>query len=443
VFNSIKRAIILAGGRGSRLGGLTSFGPGMRFGNMPKATLPVVGKPNITRIIEQVNKQCGINDFHVSSHYMAGDIISVLERTDFESPDIKIRHCIRDKFENTGRAIKDIIFKEPAYRYLDDYFMVIPGDVSFSNANINDFLVKFNKAASLNLNIVAGMAFVIRPASEMIRQFPSAVINENGVVERIVEPLHSMADVEAMFKNNGFVHPAMQAFWSQTGEMGIPLSTAIWIFNKNVFSEIPEPESRYEHDIGKYILPKLGGRMWGHIFPEAVEGRELLRSFYDLNSPEYFYRAQWSLIRTSHKLIPGIYNPALNSWMEDRVEIRGQVSNSVIANMVNIGRGSRVSHSVIGYGCKIEGDAEIANSVLLPFTYVNVGRSREKVKRISNSIVGGKIRGGTFLDARHIINFAPVINRAFAIPNLDGYVEISDLNINDGDIMFCKGAFKK
>jgi len=447
IMPKINKAVILAGGRGSRLGKITNFSKEMPFGNIHKTTLPIVNRPNIVRTIEQLNRQCGITNFYVSADYMAGDVLSTLEHGKVSS--INIHFIKRDVKENTGTALLNMIKRWYPNDFKDDeYFMVVPGDKSFPQADFGKITNEFLEFAERNPNILAGTGFVIRTADEMIREYPSAVLSENGMIESIADkPTTFDEAAEISVKSK---HPSVRAFSEQTGKIGLPLSTGIWVFNKKVFDVVPRPQEADANDfytLGRYILPKLAGRMWGTVFSEPIENSELFRHYYDIGCPEYFYRANWSFIKTMQRnehQIPGVFTQALRSWMSQTVDLKGKVLDSVIGENVHISKNSKVQRSIIGHGSILDG-VEIRNSIILPYTYINYPkRSKKRISMISNSIVGGKIRGGTFIDYLHLSPFMSVIDKAVVAPNMNGYTNLdTELIIGPDDIELVKNAFKE
>ena len=89
------QAFIFAAGLGTRLRPITD--------TMPKALVPIAGRPLIEHVIECLQSQ-GINDFIVNVHHLAEQVEDYLaERTDFGSLEISDE---RDLLRETGGAIK-------------------------------------------------------------------------------------------------------------------------------------------------------------------------------------------------------------------------------------------------------------------------------------------------------------------------------------------------
>lgn len=90
------KAMIFAAGLGSRLRPLTD--------HMPKALVPVAGKPMLERVILRL-KEAGFNDITVNIHHFGQQIIDFLHANDNFGVDIRISDE-RDMLLDTGGGIK-------------------------------------------------------------------------------------------------------------------------------------------------------------------------------------------------------------------------------------------------------------------------------------------------------------------------------------------------
>ena len=120
-------AIILAGGKGTRLKPLTDY--------IPKPLIPINNKPIIERQIRYLRK-FGVDQIIICTGYKAGQIKDYLEKkTGFGS---KIRFSIESKPLGTGGAIK-----KAAKLIRGDSFLVLNGDV-ITNIDIKKMYKKKN-----------------------------------------------------------------------------------------------------------------------------------------------------------------------------------------------------------------------------------------------------------------------------------------------------------
>ena len=105
------KAVVMAGGAGSRLRPLTI--------NRPKPMIPIVNKPVIGHILDLL-KRHGITDVIVTLQYMAEDIQDYFG--DGQSFGMNIKYSIEETPLGTAGSVKQ------AQEFLDETFMVISGD---------------------------------------------------------------------------------------------------------------------------------------------------------------------------------------------------------------------------------------------------------------------------------------------------------------------------
>jgi D-glycero-alpha-D-manno-heptose 1-phosphate guanylyltransferase len=124
-------AIILAGGKGTRLKSVT--------GDLPKPMVDIGGQPFLYLIMKRLEQQ-GCRHIVLSLCY-AADLI--IERVKKDKPvDIKVDFCVEAEPLGTGGAIK-----LAANMIENDSFVVLNGD-TYSEVNYSD-VVKFSEATDL------------------------------------------------------------------------------------------------------------------------------------------------------------------------------------------------------------------------------------------------------------------------------------------------------
>ena len=128
------QAFIFAAGLGTRLRPITD--------TMPKALVPIAGRPLIEHVIESLQSQ-GVNDFIVNVHHLAEQIEDYLsERSDFSSLAISDE---RDLLRETGGAIKHA---EPLFN--GNPFVVHNVDI-ISNVDLYNLLASHKKTSLATL----------------------------------------------------------------------------------------------------------------------------------------------------------------------------------------------------------------------------------------------------------------------------------------------------
>jgi len=156
------KAIILAGGLGTRLRPLTN--------NTPKPLLPIKKKPIIEHAINNFKKH-GIKDIILSVGYKADKIKEYFG--DGSKLGVNISYCIEDEPLGTGGAIKK------AAENIRETFIAINGD-NLSDANWTELI---NSHRQNNAKITLGLFPV-----EDVTQFGIARLEEDKIMEFIEKP---------------------------------------------------------------------------------------------------------------------------------------------------------------------------------------------------------------------------------------------------------------
>lgn len=105
------KAVIMAGGKGTRLRPLTC--------DIPKPMVPILNKPVMEYSIDLLRKH-GIKDIAVTMAYMPSIIMDHFESGD--KWNVNLEYFIEDIPLGTGGSVKN------AQEFLDDTFIVISGD---------------------------------------------------------------------------------------------------------------------------------------------------------------------------------------------------------------------------------------------------------------------------------------------------------------------------
>ena len=138
------KAMIFAAGLGTRLKPLTD--------HMPKALVPVAGKPMLEHVIEKL-KASGFNEIVINVHHFANQIIDFLKEKD----NFGIQIWISDETEellDTGGGIKK------AAHFFDEPFLVHNADI-LSNVNLKD-LYEFHQASKNDATLLVSPRKTVR-----------------------------------------------------------------------------------------------------------------------------------------------------------------------------------------------------------------------------------------------------------------------------------------
>ncbi|WP_297522938.1 NDP-sugar synthase, partial [Thermococcus sp.] len=281
------KAVILAGGFGTRLRPLSS--------TRPKPMIPVLGKPNLQYILDALEKIKEVDEVILSVHYMKGEIREFIEE---EMPNYpKDIRFVNDPMPlETGGALKNV------EDYVSDDFLVIYGDV-FTNFDYGELIKAHEQNDGL---ITVAVTKVYDP-----ERFGVVETDENGRVLHFEEKPHRP-------KTN-------------------LVDAGIYVVNKKILGEIPAGKEVY---FEREVLPKFVAR--GEVYAYKMP-----RSYYwvDLGTPEdFFYAHQIALDEMAKE--NGYFSIKETAEVPDDVEIQGP---AYIDDGVKVGHGVKIkAYTYIG-----------------------------------------------------------------------------------------------
>jgi mannose-1-phosphate guanylyltransferase len=315
------KAVILAGGFGTRLRPISS--------TRPKPMVPVLGKPNLQYILENLEKIKEIDEVILSVHYMRGEIREFIEEKMSDYPkDIRF---INDPMPlETGGAIKNV------EEYVSDQFLVIYGDV-FTNFNFEELIEAHKKNGGA---VTVAITKVYDPEKYGVVQLDE----EGKIVEFEEKPRRPKANT---------------------------VDAGIYMVDKEILNEIPKGKEVY---FEREIIPKLvnEGKVYGYMMPREIY-------WVDLGSPDdLFYAHQIALDEITKA--NGYYTIAEGAEVPEDVEIQGPV---YIDEGAKIGHGVKIkAYTYIGPNSVVKDKAYLKRSILIGSDII-----REK-SEIKDSILG-------------------------------------------------------
>ena len=155
------QAVILAGGAGTRMRPLTYV--------VPKALLPVGGKPLVERTIQYL-KSYGIREFIICVAYLKKQIISTIG--DGSNFDVKVEYTETDMPLGTAGQLKS------AEHLVKGRFLAMNGDI-VTSLNIANLISSHERAASIGT--IALKKFEIKIPYGYI------TLHKNGMIQRFEE----------------------------------------------------------------------------------------------------------------------------------------------------------------------------------------------------------------------------------------------------------------
>lgn len=380
-------ALVLAGGRGERLGPLTS--------NRSKPAVPFGKHYIVNFVLSNIVNSKVIDHAYVLTQYKQQGILRTLQSMNFESP-------AWDKY----------IRPLPAQQQLGNGWYVSTGDAVHQNHELvaddsaqyvlilsADHIYKFDFSQLLEAHIASGADVTVSgmflPLNEAANTFGVMEVNEAGVIYGFKEkPVHPKPHV-------GRVDECI-------------ISQGIYIFTKNVLLDLLRQDSLDEkstHDFGKDILPKMVRegccvRFYDH-GTNAIPGEKVQGYWRDVGTID----AYWSAMMDQTQINPDLdlYNKhwpisticdnqpmakfnAICCGCEEEERMQFLAAGGAVFTKAKI-----IRHSILGREVRIEEDASVVDSVVFDKAIINKGVRitrtilEEKVIVPANCIIGEDI----------------------------------------------------
>jgi len=312
------KAVVMAGGQGTRLRPLTS--------NQPKPMVPVVNKPTIQHILELVQRH-GINDVVMTLAFLPRLIRNHFG--DGSTLGMHIDYTVEETPAGTAGSIR------LAKDLLDDTFLVISGDA------LTDFdltgVVAFHKQRQAMITIA--LKSVENPL-----EFGVVIVDEDGRIQRFLEK------------------PGWGQVFSDT------VNTGIYVIEPEVFDHIPEGQP---YDFSHDLFPKLFD-MRKPLYGTVCDGY-----WQDIGSLEQYLQANRDALDGKVRVTPPGVRLRGNVWvghgaaLDSLDDVEGP---AVIGENVRLDSGARIlSHTVLGDNVVVRAGAQVGGSVLGENVYLASG----------------------------------------------------------------------
>jgi mannose-1-phosphate guanylyltransferase/phosphomannomutase len=315
------KAIIMAGGQGTRLRPLTS--------NQPKPMIRIANLPCMEHIVNLL-RQHGITDIAVTLQFMPEEIQDYFG--DGSEWGVNMRYSIEDAPAGTAGSVK---MAEQQLDLHGERLLIISGD-ALTDADLTQ-LIRFHEEKDAEVTMV--LKSVENPLD-----FGIVIIEEDGRISRFLEK------------------PAWGQVFSDT------VNTGIYLIEPSVVGEIPEEG---EYDFSKELFPALldeGRPLYGFVTNAYWE---------DIGTLEQYASAQRDVLdgRVSGVRPPGT-RLRENIYVGRRAQVNDEVLEGpvVIGDNVRIDEGAKVSpYSVIGNNVVVSAGATVERSIVAEGTYVGEG----------------------------------------------------------------------
>jgi mannose-1-phosphate guanylyltransferase/phosphomannomutase len=312
------KAVVMAGGEGTRLRPLTS--------NQPKPMVPIVGKPCMEHILELLREH-GLTDVVVTVAFLPQAIRGYFGEG--ETLGMQIGYSVEESPLGTAGSVR------LAAKQLDDTFVVISGD-ALCDVDLGA-LIAFHQEREAAVTI--GLKAVDNPL-----EFGIVVTDEEGRIERFLEK------------------PSWSQVFSDT------INTGIYVLEPEVLRHIPTDQP---YDFSKELFPyllEMGRPLYGYVMDGYWQ---------DIGNLDQFRQANYDALEQNVRLnIPGIRIRG-NVWLGEGVEIGDldQIEGpAFLGNYCRIAPGASVgSHSVLSNNVTLRERARTSRSVIDASTHI--GRS--------------------------------------------------------------------
>jgi mannose-1-phosphate guanylyltransferase/phosphomannomutase len=312
------KAVILAGGEGTRLRPLTS--------NTPKPMMPLANKPMMEHIVSLLS-QHGFDEIVVTVAFLANQIRDYFgDGSDFG---VTMRYATEDTPLGTAGSVRN------AADELDDTFLVISGDV-LTDIDLTTF-VKAHRDAGASASIA--LKHVENPL-----EFGIVITRPDGSIERFLEK------------------PTWGEVFSDT------INTGIYVLEPVVFDHIPEGEVV---DFSGDVFPALlddGHTLHGHVAEGYWE---------DVGTLEAYSRAHTDVLDGRVRVEIDGFQLGERRWIGSDVEISPEARIDdpvVIGDSCRIESGVHIRpYTVLGTDVIVKVDAFLERAVLHDHVYVGPG----------------------------------------------------------------------
>lgn len=312
------KAVIMAGGEGTRLRPLTS--------NQPKPMMPIINKPVMEHIVNLLKKH-NITDIVATLSFLPPLVKNYFgDGTDLG---VHISYVTEEAPLGTAGSVKNV------EKYLNETFVVISGDA------LTD--VDLTKAISFHRSKKALATLVLKSVENPL-QFGVVVTNKEGRIQRFLEK------------------PTWGQVFSDT------VNTGIYILEPQILKHIPAGEQfDFSHDLFPKLL-KARRRLFGYV----AEGY-----WWDVGNLEQYLKVQHDVLKGEVDIEPDGFKLGRSIWIgegtyvDPQADLRGPI---VIGKHSKVEQGAKIRpHTVIGNNTVVKSDAFLHRVSVWDNSYIGRG----------------------------------------------------------------------
>jgi mannose-1-phosphate guanylyltransferase/phosphomannomutase len=338
------KAVILAGGEGTRLRPLTS--------NAPKPMMPIANRPMMEHIVTLLARH-GFDDIVVTVAFLANQIRTYFG--DGAELGVEMRYATEESPLGTAGSVLN------AAEELDDTFLVIAGDV-LTDVDLGA-LVKAHRASG-----AIGTIALKRVADPV--EFGIVITDDDGRIQRFLEK------------------PTWGQVFSDT------INTGIYVLEPRIFDFIPEGEVvDFSGDVFPAALA-AGESLVGHV----VEGY-----WEDVGTHDAYLRAHEDILDGAVSVEIDGFRLGERVWLGEGAEVDPDAridGPAIIGPNCRIEAGAHIGdHSVLGADVVVKHDAEVVRSVVHEHTYLGAAA------RVHGAVLGraGDVRAHAAIEPGAVV----------------------------------------
>ncbi|MGC9181040.1 sugar phosphate nucleotidyltransferase [Thermogladius sp.] len=331
------KAVIMAGGEGSRLRPLTV--------TRPKPMIPLANTPIIVRLIKHLKENTGISDIGVTLHYLPNVIMSHLHNG--ADLGVKLHYAVEEKPLGTAGGVKNLV----ELIGWDDTILVISGDVVTN--------IDLKRLVEFHFDNRADLTMAVRKETDVTR-FGIVALDERGRVLRFKEK------------------PSPNEVFSDI------INTGIYVIEPHVFKKL---EAKRSLDFASDVIPRLLADNF-RVFAMRVD------DYYwsDIGDIEQ-YRATHVDLLSRRLVLPGgiegrEIRPGVFIGRNTHVDVERVIPPVVVGNNSKIISSTLGPYTVIGSNVVVEEGSRVENSIVFDNAYIG------SASVVEGAVIGEKVTLG-------------------------------------------------
>lgn len=421
--SDVAMAVILGGGRGTRLWPLTKY--------RAKPAVPVAGKYRLIDIPISICLNSGINQIYILTQFNSSSLNRHISETyqmnPFQRGFVTLeaasqQNDTEDWYQGTADAVRRNI--KQINQWHTDHVVILPGDTMF-RMDLRDML-------KTHIERDADITISLHPTdARRAAGFGILTINEEDSVTMMVEKPRNPEILEPLKCSEN-----IRKKWGMTEERPYLASMGIYIFKREVLVNVLKDRSitDFGHDLLPRAVEKL--KVSGYVFTEFWE---------DIGTIEAFYNVNLALVKPNPPFV--FYYPGAPIYTRRRFLPATRLRNASVRDSV-ISEGCRIAEAqlencMIGLRSVICSGSVMRNVIMMGADYYEDGKVLARYEEVPPDAPFMGV-GENCIIERTIIDKNARIGAGCRITNSQGYDHYDDPQeryyIRDGIIIIPKHA---